>query len=100
MEELDYEIGSDDMERTNVVKKGQRDYVPPIPDFIDDLGLFKDQSVTNVTNLLNNDKISVHYEDDDSNLDWFVFSRQIFKNKIILNRSYNIVKRNSREIGL
>jgi len=29
------------MERVNVVRKGQRDYVPPIPDFIDDLYSFK-----------------------------------------------------------
>jgi len=35
-EEINYENDSDDMERVNVVKKGQRDYVPPIPDFIDD----------------------------------------------------------------
>jgi len=36
-EEINYENDSDDMERVNVVRKGQRDYVPPIPDFIDDL---------------------------------------------------------------
>ncbi|XP_060835788.1 uncharacterized protein LOC132918540 [Rhopalosiphum padi] len=36
-EEMKYENDSDDMERVNVVRKGQRDYVPPIPDFIDDL---------------------------------------------------------------
>lgn len=39
-EETNYENDSDDdddMERVNVVRKGQRDYVPPIPDFIDDL---------------------------------------------------------------
>jgi len=34
---MKYENDSDDMERVNVVRKGQRDYVPPIPDFIDDL---------------------------------------------------------------
>lgn len=33
---MNYENDSDDMERVNVVKKGQRDYVPPIPDFIKD----------------------------------------------------------------
>lgn len=35
LEEFDYEYDSDDMERVNVVKKSQKDYVPPIPDFID-----------------------------------------------------------------
>ncbi|KAE9535685.1 hypothetical protein AGLY_007586 [Aphis glycines] len=34
--EMNCENDSDDMERVNVVKKGQRDYVPPIPDFIKD----------------------------------------------------------------
>lgn len=36
-EEMNYENDSDDMERVNVVRKGQRDYVPPTPDFIDDV---------------------------------------------------------------
>lgn len=48
LEEFDYEYDSDDMERVNVVKKSQKDYVPPIPDFIDDS--FKYQSsLTNLT---------------------------------------------------
>ncbi|XP_022165573.1 uncharacterized protein LOC111030411 [Myzus persicae] len=42
-EEINYENDSDDMERVNVVRKGQRDYVPPIPDFIDDLYSLKDE---------------------------------------------------------
>lgn len=48
LEEFDYEYDSDDMERVNVVKKYQEDYVPPIPDFLD--YSFKHQSsITNIT---------------------------------------------------
>lgn len=40
--EVDNEDDSDDSERVNVVEKWQRDYVPPIPDFIDnDFDSFK-----------------------------------------------------------
>jgi hypothetical protein len=46
MEELNFEcISEDDMERVNVVKKGQRDYVPPIPNLNDS---FENLSVTDV----------------------------------------------------
>lgn len=47
MEELDFEYDyPDDMECVNVSKKGQRDYVPPNPDFINDS--FKNPSATDV----------------------------------------------------
>lgn len=47
MEELDFECDyDDDMERVNVVKKGQRYYVPPIPNFTNDS--FESPSVTDV----------------------------------------------------
>lgn len=45
LDEFDYEYDSDDMERVNVVKKSQEDYVPPIPDFIDDS---YQSSITNI----------------------------------------------------
>ncbi|XP_015366412.1 PREDICTED: uncharacterized protein LOC107163472 [Diuraphis noxia] len=46
-EEINYENDSDDMERVNVVRKGQRDYVPPIPDYIDDVYLLTDEENVN-----------------------------------------------------
>lgn len=54
LDELDYEnisihenlsYLSDDSERVNVVKKSQKYYVPPIPDFIDDdFDSYKDET--------------------------------------------------------
>ncbi|XP_025201838.1 uncharacterized protein LOC112599235 [Melanaphis sacchari] len=61
LEEINYENDSDDMERVNVVKKGQRDYVPPIPDFIDDL--YSSKYVENV----NGQPKNISYEDEEYN---------------------------------
>lgn len=46
LDEFDYLSDlSDDSERVNVVKKSQRYYVPPIPDFIDDdFDSYKDET--------------------------------------------------------
>lgn len=63
LDELDFENDSDDMERVNVVKKGQRDYVPPIPDFIDDgMDLLKELSMTNTMERLR--EMSYAYNDE------------------------------------
>jgi len=58
-EEMNYENDSDDMELVNVVRKGQRDYVPPIPDFIDDLYSGKYEE-----NLIGQPK-EISYEDEE-----------------------------------
>lgn len=60
LDELDYENISihenlsdlsDDSERVNVVKKSQKYYVPPIPDFIDDdFDSYKDE-IGNTSNI-------------------------------------------------
>lgn len=62
LEEIDFEYDSDDMERVNVVRKGHRDYVPPIPDFIDDFDSFKDENTVDVMKNLKN--ISFENEDE------------------------------------
>jgi len=60
-EEINYENDSDDMERVNVVRKGQRDYVPPIPDFIDDLYSLKGEEN------LNDHRKEIFYEEEEYN---------------------------------
>lgn len=63
MDEFDFENNDSD-ERVNVVMKGQRDYVPPIPDFIDDSDSLKDANLTNIIDQLQKDS----YEDEDGDV--------------------------------
>lgn len=56
---MNCENDSDDMERVNVVKKGQRDYVPPIPDFI------KDSYSLKYEGSVNSQLKDISYEDEE-----------------------------------
>jgi len=60
--DLESENDPDYLELVNVVKKNQRDYVPPIPDFIEnDLDdTLRDENIMNIIDQL--EKIS--YEDE------------------------------------